>query len=124
MLYFNNDIFDDLFNGFNYNTDLKADLLESDGAYLLTVDIPGVDKKNVGIEYSDDMLTINVKREQNKDKDAKYLTEEREFGEFSRSFNLENIDEDNIKAKFENGVLEVVLPKKKEANNKKLIAIE
>lgn len=126
MLYFNDSIFDDLFGcGFKPSTnEMKSDLLESKGAYLLTIDIPGVKKENVSLEYSDNVLTVTAKKEEENLKDGKYIARERFGSECSRSYEIEGINADEIKAKFENGVLEVVLPKAQINENKKLISIE
>lgn len=126
MLYFNDNIFDDLFGcGIKPNfSGMKSDLLESKGAYLLTVDIPGVKKEDVSLEYDNDILTVTAKRAAEDLKDGKYISHERTSGELSRSYEIEGIDAEGIKAKFENGVLEVVLPKASEKETKKLISIE
>lgn len=133
MFYLNDSLFNDLFdNNFKMfeGSMLKADLEEVDGAYHLSVDIPGVDKKNVSLQYNDGYLTVTVDSTKNKDtkdskKESKYLSKERCEITGSRSFLIEGVDEANIKAKFENGVLEVVLPKLKVVEpQKKLIEIE
>lgn len=126
MLYFNDSLFDKIFdNGFTiFGDDMKSDLLESEGAYLLTIDIPGVLKENVSLDYDKDVLTVKVKKVAEDLKDAKYVQRERGLGDASRSYNIPDIDADKIKAKFENGVLEIVLPKKDKSESKKRITIE
>lgn len=127
MLYFT-DLFDELFGdqAKSFGGNFKADLEEADGAYCLTVDIPGVDKKDVKLEYNDSYLTVSVNTKKTEEKkDATYLSRERTMINGSRSFYIEGIDEANIKAKFENGVLQVVMPKAAPAvENKKFIEIE
>lgn len=126
MLYFNDNIFDDLFGcGYKPTTkEMKSDLLESKGAYLLTIDIPGVKKENVSLEYDDNVLTVTAHKDEEDLKDGKYIAHERYFGDFSRTYAIAGIDAEGIKAKFENGVLEVVLPKAQIKETKKMISIE
>ena len=85
-------------------------------------------KDDINIEYNEGYLTISgEKKTENEDKEKKenYIRKERYYEKASRSFYVGNINKDEIKAKFENGVLEVTLPKEQKAvdkNNK--IAIE
>ena len=83
-------------------------------------------KDNIDINLQNNYLTISAKREdqveENKDN---YVRRERSYGEFKRSFYFDNIDEDNIKASFNDGVLHLQLPKKDKAKDeKKKINIE
>lgn len=94
--------------GFGFRVDLK----ETDDAYLLEADLPGVDKDSINIEFKNNYLTISAKREENKEeKSENYVRKERKYGELKRSFYVDNVDEDKIKASFDNGVLKVELPK-------------
>ncbi len=92
---------------------MKTDIKETDKAYEMTVDIPGADKKDIAISYSDGgSLTVSVKRdEENKVEKKGYLRHERRVGQSSRAFYLPDVDRKGIKAKYENGVLSVTLPK-------------
>lgn len=107
---------------------LKVDIKETENGYTLEADFPGMKKDDINIEYNEGYLTISgEKKTENEDKEKKenYIRKERCYEKASRSFYVGNINKDEIKAKFENGVLEVTLPKEQKAvdkNNK--IAIE
>jgi len=93
---------------------------EANDAYYIEIDLPGVKKDEVDINVEDNILTISGKREVKKEqKDENYYKIESHYGTFSRSFTLpQKIDLDKIKAKSENGVLEVCIPKQEESKNK------
>lgn len=126
MLYFNGNLFDGLFeDGLRaIQGQMKSDILESKGAYLLSVDIPGAKKEDVSLNYSEGILTISVKKLEDDIKDGEYVSMERAHSACQRSYEFADIDEENIKAKFKDGVLEVVMPKKETKINKKTIEIE
>ena len=122
-------IFDDDFfrDGFfdrkdrmNYNL-MKTDIKEDDKSYLLEVDLPGYDKDDIKIDVTDGYLTINAKIEkEDKDDGKNYVRRERFTGEVSRSFYVgEDIKEDEIKAKFKNGILTLEVPKASLEDKKK-----
>lgn len=94
-----------------------VDIVEKDRAYEVTVEIPGVDEKNLEVKLVNGGLTIKgEKREEKEEKKKDYYVHERNFGSFERSFSLpEDVDSDKIEASFKKGVLSVVLPKKPEA---------
>ena len=109
-----------------FSKEMKTDIEENDKEYIVTCDLPGVDKKNIELSYSDDTLTIHVKKnEENKEKDKSYIRKERTSIDMTRSFYLENVDENLITAKMENGILTLTLAKQKEIPNpKKVISID
>lgn len=108
---FFNDSFLQDFN-FNVEGNFNADIKETEGEYIVEADLPGVKKEDIYLDYRNNNLIISAKREEtiNEDKDN-YIRRERHYGQFSRSFYVENVDESQIDAKFENGELYVVLPK-------------
>jgi len=118
-------VFDNFFNDsfmpafFNSGNKMKADLRETDKEYIIDAEIPGVDKRDIRLELRDDTLTIDVDRKEeiNEEKDG-YLRRERYYGSCSRSFYVEGVKQKDINAKYENGVLTVVLPKDQEAEKK------
>ncbi len=122
MLYLNDNLFDDMFNCFTQN-DLRSDVSADDNEFDITMDVPGVDKKNIDISFNDDVLTVNVKYEKKNDK-KNYSVKERFYSNTSRSFYLENANPEAIKAKLENGVLNIKVAKMPKIETKKLIAIE
>ena len=125
------DLFDDIFGDPFFRKSeskmMKTDIREDKDNYVIDIDLPGFDKKNIKIDITDGYLTINAKvnNEDNEKKSGKYIRKERFTGEIKRSFNIgEDIDEDNINASFENGILYLNLPKKEENDsNKKFIEI-
>jgi HSP20 family protein len=89
------------------------DVSESKDAYMVHVDLPGVDPANVKVEMHDGKLVISGKREsRSEDKDKNYHRIERSGGSFYRSISVDGeVDVDNIEAKYEHGVLNITLPK-------------
>jgi len=102
----------------------RADIREEDDKYLINMDMPGLDKKDVKIEVEDGYLVVSGERKSEyEDKKNGWLKCERSYGKFQRSFNLGgNVDETKIKAEFKNGELTLTLPKAEKAQ-KKLINI-
>lgn len=107
--------FDDSSSYYPFRVDIK----EKDKEYLLEAEIPGVNKEEICLKIKDDILTISVERKEeiNEEKEN-YIRQERRYGSFKRSFYVEDVDQENIKAKFKNGVLQVKLPKKESAPQK------
>ena len=109
---------------------MKTDIREVDGNYELTVDLPGFDKEHMKLHLKDGYLTIEASRTENqdeKDENGKYLRRERYSGSCQRTFFVgKALTQEDIKAKYENGVLKVTFPKevKREVEEKKYIAIE
>ncbi|WP_122641589.1 Hsp20/alpha crystallin family protein [Luxibacter massiliensis] len=98
---------------------MKTDIREKEDSYEIAVDLPGFNKDQVKAELKDGCLIISATKELNKDEkenDGKYIRQERYSGNMSRSFYVgENITEDDIHGKFENGILLLDIPKKDEA---------
>lgn len=128
------DSFRDLLGSLDFRTQLKnpmsTDVIETEDGLKLTMELPGVDKENINIELDEGYLTItasmNKSSEENRD-NGKYIRKERQSGNYKRSFYVgENITKEDIKAKFENGILTVSFPKneQKEESKKKIIDIE
>jgi len=94
-----------------------VDVVESDKAYEITAELPGMDEKNIEVKVANDVLTIKGERQEEKEEKKKdYYLRERSFGSFERSFGLpEGVDADKIEASFKKGVLTLTLPKKPEA---------
>ena len=120
------DDFNNFFKGSFLSKDMKTDICENEKEYLVTVDVPGVDKNNISVDFDDNTLTIEINQENEKDNsDKSYIRKERSSFSMSRSYYLENGTEEGIKAKLDNGVLNIVIPKtNKPAQNKNLISIE
>jgi HSP20 family protein len=110
---------------------MKSDVQETDENYLFTIDLPGFKKDNVNIETKDGYLSINAAQEsehEEKEKDGTFIRKERFSGKCSRTFYLgEDVLDDKITAKFEDGTLKITVPKKEEQKKlaeKKTIDIE
>lgn len=98
-------------------TNFKTDIRDTGKEYVLEAELPGFDKSDIGIDVQNGYLTITAEHREEKDeKDKKgnYLRRERSYGSLSRSFDVSEIEEGEITASFNNGVLELVLPKKAE----------
>ena len=98
----------------------KVDILEKDQAFELHVAVPGMNKEDFKIDLKDNYLTISGERRfTNEKKDKNFHSVETQYGAFSRSFSLpENVDATRINAKYNNGILELSIPK----DEKKVIA--
>ena len=109
---------------------MKTDVRETDNGYELDIDLPGFKKDEISAQLKDGYLTISAAKGLDKDekeKDGKYIRRERYAGTMSRSFYVgEGLEQDDIHAKYENGILKLSIPKKdaKEVEQKKYISIE
>ena len=110
---------------------MKTDILDVDGNYELSMDLPGFRKEDVKIQLKDGYLNIQASRTENKDdkdNNGKYVHRERYTGQCSRSFYVgKELEHEDIHAKYDNGVLTVTFPKeakKKVPEEKKFISIE
>ncbi len=100
---------------------MKTDIKEEENDYRLDVDLPGVKKENISVSFKDGYLKIEAHSDaENENKEAdgekakeKYIRRERYYVSTSRSYYLGEVDEKNITAKYENGVLSLFVPKAK-----------
>ncbi len=126
-------VFDDVFRdvmpsfntGFNPNA-MRVDISEDEKNIYIEAELPGMKKEDVKVTVEDGVLMIRGERKQEtEEKKKNYHRVERVYGSFSRAFTLgENIDKDNIDAKYENGVLQLTLPKVEPVKNVKEIALK
>ena len=109
---------------------MKTDIREHGGGYELDIDLPGFKKDEIGVELDNGYLTISAAKGLDKDeqdKKGKYIRKERYAGAMQRSFYVgEAVTQEDIKAKFEDGILRLNIPKKdaQAVETKKTIAIE
>jgi HSP20 family protein len=98
----------------------SVDISETDAAYLIKCEIPGVNKEDIKVNIEDGMLTMSGERRREKEeKGKKFHRIERSYGSFMRSFRLpENVDEAAVKAEFKDGMLNVTLPKSAQAKTR------
>ena len=139
---FGRDIFDDFMDGFAFpdvskelygkhaKNVMKTDVRELDNGYEIIVDLPGFKKDEIEVQREDGYLTSSAAKGLDKDetdKKGNYIRQERYTGSMSRSFYVgDGISEDDIHGKFENGILQLDVPKKevKAVETKKRISIE
>lgn len=122
--HFVDNMFDDMFsfptmNFKNMDTSvMKTDVKEKDGNYEVEIDLPGYQKEDLQAELKNGYLTICANKNQEseeKDENGRYVRRERFTGTCKRSFYVgENIEQEDIHAAFENGVLKLVFPKEKQ----------
>ena len=120
-------VFDDFFRGSKQDTSFfpAVDVYETPDSVVVEVEAPGMKKEDIKITIEDDVLRIHGEKKLEKEnKDKNYYIVERSYGTFERAFKLpEYVDTEKIKAKFENGVLKISLPKKEE-EKKKVIDVQ
>ena len=123
---------DDLFDSMIYKTLERSEnwtpevsVFENDKLYTVTLDIPGVEKKDVNIEVEGSSLIVSGKREKANEKDMSLYYSQTRYGNFSRTFNLpEEINVEKINAKYKNGTLVLTLPKMEKINSSVNIPIK
>ena len=126
-------VFDDLFNELyslptsflsKSGVDLspRIDISETDAAYKIEAELPGINQKEIDVKIDNNILTIKGKKEDIKEeKEKNYHLRERYYGAFQRSISLpNNIELEKIKASFENGVLNISVPKNDKRTPKKI----
>jgi HSP20 family protein len=98
------------------------DLLETDDHFVLRADLPGMTESDVNIELEDNVLTVSGERKhEHEEKREGFYRVERAFGSFSRALTLpKGVDPESVSARFENGVLEVRIPKPEERKPRRI----
>lgn len=138
-------LFDDIWTNFPFESDwfgrknplygktadiMKTDIRENEDNYEVSVDLPGFAKEDISVKLDNGYMTISASKEQKeeeKDKDGKFIRRERYSGSASRSFYVgDEVTHEDIKAKYENGILQLTVPKKeaKKLEQNSYIAIE
>ena len=131
------DVFDEMFrtplarNGMASVNSMHSDIKELDESFEIAMELPGFAKEDIGIELKEGYLTVKATRDTNseeKDEQGKFLRRERFSGSCQRSFYVgDKMKEEEIKAKFKDGVLTIEIPKVQalpDKAEKKMIAIE
>lgn len=130
---FRENLFDDFMNDFTFpafpdvnktlygnhaKNLMKTDVRETDGGYEVDIDLPGFKKDEIQMQLKDGVLTVNAAKGLDKDeqdKEGRYVRRERYVGSMTRSFYVgENVKEEDIHPKYENGILSFVLPKEEQ----------
>jgi HSP20 family protein len=105
--------------------DNKCDIYEKGGNVHIELDVPGYEKDEIKLNVENGVLTIEAeKHEEKEDKEKNYYRKERVFGSFRRQFTIGDVKEDDIHAKFYNGVLKISFPKETKKETKKFIEIK
>lgn len=117
----NREKFEELFSNFvepleTTFKDMRADLVEKEDKYELSVDLPGYFKKDISVEVFDGKIVISAEREEKEEKDGVLLNERK--SSLKRSFSLKDISNDNVTATLKDGVLYITVMKKKDFSKK------
>jgi len=131
--FFSTDPFDDVFRGFlrpvrwenatEQPPQIKLDVSEADNSYTVKAEIPGVRKEDIDVRIEGNQVSLSaeVNKQSEEKKDGRVIRSERYQGYVSRTFSLgANVDSGRASAKYENGVLELVLPKRESTEAKRL----
>ena len=135
---FNNSFFDmkpgDVFKDFgrpffseDRNQMMKTDITEHEDSYMVEAELPGMNKEDINIEFDRGILTISGKQSVDNeatDDEGKVIHRERSVSNIKRQFSFENIEEAEIDAKFDNGILNITLQKTQNKGSLKRIEIK
>ena len=105
------------FGNTNVVSAFRTDVSDTGDAFKLQAELPGFNKDDIKIDIENDCLTISAERKldtTDENKKSNFVKRERFYGSYSRSFDVTGIDVDTIEAAYDNGVLTLTLPKKKE----------
>ena len=97
---------------------MRTDVKENDKEYILDIEVPGYDKNNISVNYEDGYITVSARKEEKSDEEKNgYIRQERSSS-CSRSYYVGEVEEESIKAKYENGVLALYIPKQQDKTQK------
>ena len=103
-----------LMNSFWQERQMNTDIKEYEDKYLVQADLPGIKKENIRVSYVNNTLTISAAQTETTETEedfGHYLRKERSSSAYQRTFTITDIDDESIKAVFEDGVLTLTLPK-------------
>ncbi len=117
--------FDSMFDTLLTPTEnMKCDIYEKDGSYYIEADMPGIDKKDVKVDFDNGYLTISAETStSNEEKDKDFIRQERFYGSMSRKFYVGDVNDEEISASFKDGVLKIQVPKETTVKSNKSIEI-
>lgn len=96
-------------------TSFRSDIQEKEDSFIVETELAGFSKENIEINFKNDILSLVATRDKTKEDSKKsYIVQERNYENCKRSYQFENVDEGAITASFDNGVLRVILPKKRQ----------
>ncbi len=93
--------------------DMKSDIRELEDSYEIDIELPGFNKDEIKVDYDDDYLIVSAKHEETNKQKGKYIHQEISYSTLERNYYVGNIDKSQIKAKLDNGVLTINVPKAK-----------
>lgn len=116
------EFFNDVVNTRNDSFVPGIDIAETDGQFLVSVELPGMEKKDIDVSLDNGRLTVSGERKfEEEEKGRTYHRVETKYGSFSRSFQLpDNIDENSINARYENGILNISIDKSEDKVKKQI----
>jgi HSP20 family protein len=109
--------------GMEFEPQIKMDVKEADGKYMVNAEIPGVNKDDIHVTIDGNRVSISaeVRQEKEEKEGERVIRSERSYGMATRSFSLDNeVDESKVQAKYADGVLELTLPKKPGSSRKEI----
>ncbi|MDK2820979.1 MAG: hypothetical protein PWP31_944 [Clostridia bacterium] len=115
--FFDDDMFESYFNNalmpmWGFRRGFRADIKETDNEYIVEAELPGMKKDQIEIDFNNNILTISARRNDVVDEERdNYIRRERRYGEMRRSFTVENVREDEIRAEYNDGILKITMPK-------------
>jgi len=127
-----NDMFsmmDEFFNNSLPQKEVKCgfrlDVLENEKSYVVEGELPGIERENINIDFENNLLKISVEQSSEETVEEKnYIHRERKMYSMERVVKFKNVNQENIEAKLENGILKVVLPKLEVVDTKKRIEVQ
>lgn len=103
----------------NIPTNIRSNIKETGQDYILEAELPGFNKKDIVVEWHDGYLHIAAKQSKTmEEENENYIKKERYTGGLSRSFRIEGIEREQIRAEYDNGILKVTMPKSEEHRDK------
>lgn len=119
------DFFNDSLPSKLMTSNFKIDIKEQDNQFLIEAELPGFSRDQIKLDVENGLLTISAeKSDSNEETKDNYVHRERTMSSMTRRIALGEVDEDQLKAKLDNGILEVTVPKKAKVETKRTIEIE
>lgn len=107
--------------GLKQSFSTPCDIIETENTFVVRIDVPGLKKEEIELDYKENVLSVAGVREENfGEAQSKVHLSERKIGKFRRSFAISNINADKIEATYAEGVLTIILPKSETAKPKKI----
>ena len=103
------------------DSNASTDMYEEDGNLVIETELPGMKVEDIEVKLEGDRLTLRAEKKEESRKDARHHARERYYGEYYRTFTLPfHVREDEVKARYQDGILEVVLPRSEKDQTRKI----